>query len=246
MYLSLPVVDQTGAQLGSLGECLREFAKEENLRGNDRWFCPECKMHVDAVKQLSLWKAPLVLLVHLKRFRVDMSPARTSSYSGAGGSSATGGAGGSANSLTTWYGQALYNGLWCSTSLTPAEVQTPVSKKLSHQVHFDLRNLDLAALGALPAASAQKVPPVYDLYAIVDHFGSCGFGHYTATVWHDGAGWHRFNDEVVSPVSPEEVVSEKAYLLFFRQKEALVRTQTQSFPDAWPHLIEREWSFLGR
>jgi len=112
-------------------------------------------------------------------------------------------------------------------------------------VDFDLEGLDLRALGALPAASAQKVPPIFDLFALVDHFGSCGFGHYTGTVWHDSVGsWHRFNDAFVTPLPAEEVASEKAYLLFFRRRDALVRAQTMSTPDAWPHQISREWSFL--
>lgn len=227
MYLSLPVVDHTGTPLDSLADCLREFAKEERLFGDDRWFCPKCKQHVDAVKRLSLWKAPPVLLVHFKRFRVEMGNARPAPAS------------------ASWYGMALYDGLWCSSSLSAPEVQTPVSKKLSHKVHFDLEGLDLSALGALPAASAQKVPPVFDAFALVDHFGSCGFGHYTGTVRHEGTGrWYRYNDDAVTPLEEHEVVGDKAYLLFFRRRDGVLRTQTQSFPDAWPHRIERDWSFL--
>ncbi|KAJ6519147.1 hypothetical protein C8R45DRAFT_918227 [Mycena sanguinolenta] len=52
----------------SLQDCLDEFTKEEQLGEDDLWYCPRCKKHQQATKKFDLWKAPDVLVVHLKRF----------------------------------------------------------------------------------------------------------------------------------------------------------------------------------
>ena len=55
----------------SLGECLDEFGKPEILSENDAWYCPRCKEHRRASKKFELWKAPDILVIHLKRFSVQ-------------------------------------------------------------------------------------------------------------------------------------------------------------------------------
>ena len=52
----------------SLQDCLDEFTKEEMLGEDDLWYCPDCKKHQQATKKFDLWKAPDILVVHLKRF----------------------------------------------------------------------------------------------------------------------------------------------------------------------------------
>ena len=53
----------------SLEECLDEFGKPEILSENDAWYCPRCKEHRRASKKFELWRAPDILVIHLKRFR---------------------------------------------------------------------------------------------------------------------------------------------------------------------------------
>ncbi|CAD8059433.1 unnamed protein product [Paramecium sonneborni] len=53
----------------SLEDCLRQFAKQEILEKGDEWYCMNCKTHVQAAKQMEIYKAPQVLIIHLKRFR---------------------------------------------------------------------------------------------------------------------------------------------------------------------------------
>ncbi|KAF7308282.1 hypothetical protein HMN09_00676200 [Mycena chlorophos] len=52
----------------SLQDCLDEFTKKEQLGEDDLWYCPKCKKHQQATKKFDLWKAPDILVVHLKRF----------------------------------------------------------------------------------------------------------------------------------------------------------------------------------
>lgn len=52
----------------TLHDCLKLFSKREVLGMNDSWYCPKCKEHRQATKQIQLWNTPDILLIHLKRF----------------------------------------------------------------------------------------------------------------------------------------------------------------------------------
>lgn len=52
----------------TLHDCLKLFSKREVLGMNDSWYCPKCREHRQATKQIQLWDTPDVLLIHLKRF----------------------------------------------------------------------------------------------------------------------------------------------------------------------------------
>ncbi|CAM9955495.1 unnamed protein product [Phaeothamnion confervicola] len=78
MYLSLPlghgrVLD---GETVTLDRCLALFCEEESLEGENNWHCPKCKKPRAATKQLSVWKTPPVLIIHLKRFDCGRSGAR--------------------------------------------------------------------------------------------------------------------------------------------------------------------------
>ena len=52
----------------SLEDCLDEFGKSETLSEQNMWYCPRCKEFRRAEKKFELWKAPDILIMHLKRF----------------------------------------------------------------------------------------------------------------------------------------------------------------------------------
>lgn len=52
----------------TLEDCLNEFGKSETLSEQNAWYCPRCKEHRRADKMFELWKAPDILVMHLKRF----------------------------------------------------------------------------------------------------------------------------------------------------------------------------------
>eukprot|EP00980_Cylindrotheca_fusiformis_P009690 scaffold2141_cov120-Cylindrotheca_fusiformis.AAC.25 len=91
--------------------------------------------------------------------------------------------------------------------------------------------------------------PMYDLYAVSNHMGSLGGGHYTALALNrfDDA-WYEFNDSSYRCV--EESIhmdhTKSAYVLFYNRSEGdttmplnerapLIRRQSVSRPDLWPH-----------
>mmetsp|Transcript_474 Transcript_474/g.1052 ORF Transcript_474/g.1052 Transcript_474/m.1052 type:complete len:532 (-) Transcript_474:8-1603(-) len=69
MYLSLPISDKCN----SLDDCLDLFCEEELLAGDEQWYCPKCKTHVNATKKIDLFMLPPILIIHLKRFKFSMN-----------------------------------------------------------------------------------------------------------------------------------------------------------------------------
>ena len=73
---------------------------------------------------------------------------------------------------------------------------------------------------------------LYDLFAVCNHFGRMGFGHYTACArdWMDmytdrasssSGAWFKYDDEDVTAVRDErEILSPAAYILFYRRRPA--------------------------
>eukprot|EP01059_Diplonema_ambulator_P001512 TRINITY_DN11287_c0_g1_i6.p1 TRINITY_DN11287_c0_g1~~TRINITY_DN11287_c0_g1_i6.p1 ORF type:complete len:769 (+),score=163.45 TRINITY_DN11287_c0_g1_i6:373-2679(+) len=65
MYLSLPV---SGKGRTTLKDCFDNYMGREEVKGKDEWYCSNCKTHRPFRKEVSLWKLPRYLIVHLKRF----------------------------------------------------------------------------------------------------------------------------------------------------------------------------------
>eukprot|EP00753_Platysulcus_tardus_P011403 PLAT3287.32.p2 GENE.PLAT3287.32~~PLAT3287.32.p2 ORF type:complete len:1011 (-),score=581.16 PLAT3287.32:1690-4506(-) len=149
-------------------DCIAKFTEKETLSAADLWYCPDCKDHVAATKEFTLWKLPEVLVIHLKRFQYSQG---------------------------TLF---VYR------------------DKLDQLVQFPLQGLDLTEreLGS-------DEPAIYDCFAVSNHSGGLGGGHYTAYVkGEETAKWYNMNDSSVSLASEDAVVSSKAYVLFYRRRMA--------------------------
>ncbi|GAA5954899.1 hypothetical protein JCM3765_007805 [Sporobolomyces pararoseus] len=57
-----------GNRAGSVKEGLDNLVRVDHLRGQNKYRCEKCKKLVNAEKQFTIEKAPLVLTIHLKRF----------------------------------------------------------------------------------------------------------------------------------------------------------------------------------
>ena len=143
--------------------CIRDrlFSKPEILGLSDSWYCPTCKEHRQATKQIQLWNTPDILLIHLKRF----------------------------------------------------ESQRSFSDKIDATVNFPITDLDLSK------NVVYKDDPrgsIYDLYAVDNHYGGLGGGHYTAYVKNFANNkWYYFDDSRVTETVPENSIAGSAYLLFY-------------------------------
>jgi ubiquitin carboxyl-terminal hydrolase 4/11/15 len=89
-------------------------------------------------------------------------------------------------------------------------------ERLDNFIDFPIDNFDLTEFVIGP----KENPPIYDLYAVSNHFGGMGGGHYTAYARHrDDNQWYRYDDSSVSPASPNELVSRAAYVLFYKRRD---------------------------
>jgi len=90
------------------------------------------------------------------------------------------------------------------------------SSKITTLVDFPLEGLDLSKY----TLGKWEEPPIYDLFAVTNHYGSLGGGHYTAYAKSPLKKlWYDFNDSSVSRQSPDEIVTSAGYLLFYKKRE---------------------------
>ncbi|KAK4949240.1 hypothetical protein LTR10_011856 [Elasticomyces elasticus] len=98
---------------------------------------------------------------------------------------------------------------------------------------------------------------IYDLFAVDNHFGGLGGGHYTAFAknFYNGQ-WYDYNDSSVSPLGDGKLHSAAAYLLFYRRrsetplgpqylKDLVTQTHNASETASAPEEVEDEESGEG-
>jgi ubiquitin carboxyl-terminal hydrolase 4/11/15 len=178
----------------TIDDCLNEFTKEEQLGESDPWYCPRCKDFKQATKKFDLWKVPDILVVHLKRFSSGrMSRDKIDSFI-----------------------DFPVSGLDLTDRVEGA--------KAVAELHADEQDDEklMESIGSLGADddAVESDAPLYDLYAVDNHYGGLGGGHYTAFAKNpEDDKWYYFDDSSVRSVSnPDEVKGQAAYLLFYRRR----------------------------
>ena len=63
---------------------------------------------------------------------------------------------------------------------------------------------------------SEKNKAIYDLYGVIEHYGSVNQGHYTAICKNDG-NWVSCDDSMIKIV--DSPVSKNAYVLFYKMKD---------------------------
>jgi len=76
----------------------------------------------------------------------------------------------------------------------------------------------------------------YELYAVSNHYGNLGTGHYTAYAKLRNGEWFEYDDRRVSPINSSTIASEAAYVLFFKKKDFVF----QPFNEEWDQKSESE------
>ncbi|KAJ4363376.1 hypothetical protein N0V83_009669 [Neocucurbitaria cava] len=88
--------------------------------------------------------------------------------------------------------------------------------KIEELVDFPVEGLDLSGRVGYPESKNLT----YDLFAVDNHYGGLGGGHYTATAQNFfDKQWYDYNDSIVSRCdSGQKAVTRAAYLLFYRRR----------------------------
>ncbi|XP_020093909.1 ubiquitin carboxyl-terminal hydrolase 9-like isoform X1 [Ananas comosus] len=91
-----------------------------------------------------------------------------------------------------------------------------LKNKLDTFVNFPIHNLDLSKYVKHGTSMLQS--HVYELYAVSNHYGGLGGGHYSSYAkLIEEDSWYHFDDSHVSSVSEEEIKTSAAYVLFYQR-----------------------------
>ncbi|KAE8702169.1 Calcium and calcium/calmodulin-dependent serine/threonine-protein kinase [Hibiscus syriacus] len=96
------------------------------------------------------------------------------------------------------------------------------SRAMKHKVetfvNFPIHDFNLTNYVADKRSSRSQL---YELYALTNHYGGMGSGHYTAHIkLLDENRWYNFDDSHISPINEEDVKSAAAYVLFYRRAKS--------------------------
>ena len=164
---SLTGLDEKDEKPITVMDCIEKYCQKEQLEETEMWYCNRCKDHVRAWKQFHIYRAPPILIIHLKRFHYSASTHRRN--------------------------------------------------KITSLIDFPLQGLDLTHLVSHYGDGQE---PIYDCYAVSNHYGSLGGGHYTAYTLGDDGAWLHYDDSVVSQAT--KVITDAAYVLYYRRRDVEV------------------------
>jgi ubiquitin carboxyl-terminal hydrolase 8 len=134
-----------------------------------------------------------------------------------------------------------------------------VASKNNAAVEFPLQNWTVNSC----SKNRESDAAIYDLYAVANHMGNLGSGHYTAYGLHRmDDQWYEFNDSSARRIEPSEIENNRpsAYVLFYNRVgesdsvhssegsnriPPLVRRQSVSRPDLWPHAQVKDKHYRG-
>ena len=86
-----------------------------------------------------------------------------------------------------------------------------VGEKNNTFISYPTNNFDIREYIVGP----EKDKAIYDLYGVIEHYGTLNQGHYTAICKNDG-NWVSYNDSVIKIV--DNPVTKNAYVLFYKMK----------------------------
>ncbi|GER41821.1 ubiquitin carboxyl-terminal hydrolase [Striga asiatica] len=89
-----------------------------------------------------------------------------------------------------------------------------LKNKLEAFVDFPIDELDLSNY---VIRKINTVGHRYMLFAMSNHYGGMGGGHYTAFAKHKLDRWYEFDDGRVNPVTEEQIKTQAAYVLFYKR-----------------------------
>ncbi|KAF2870254.1 hypothetical protein BDV95DRAFT_546337 [Massariosphaeria phaeospora] len=183
-----------------LRDCLRSYCSAERLDGADIWRCPRCKKDREAIKKITITRAPETLVVHFKRFTASRTE--------------------SARKVRTPIHFPL-QGLDLGPFMEP-----PISPEEEAFIMSNNRDAPAQLMG-LKTDPAMNGPYIYNAYAVIWHIGaSLGSGHYIALVKDKSRGcWRSYNDDRISDFEPGQLPpenrlqNEKAYIVFYEREK---------------------------
>ena len=238
------VTDEKGAEGDekNLYECFQLFSEPETLNADNAWYCSRCKEHKEATKEMKIYKTSKYLILHLKRFKggesilssgkistkinfpvildltdyvinqdmpIDYDPTEISK--------------------TEVIEKKSDNTDKIEIELETNDIQEKTNEKAqiieekpipkNEKVEIEVEEESKTEkTEIIPSPTGKQKKLLYRLYAISNHYGSVGFGHYTAFGLHPkDNNWYCFDDSSVNKVTEDQIVTSAAYILFYER-----------------------------
>jgi ubiquitin C-terminal hydrolase len=105
---------------------------------------------------------------------------------------------------------------------------TNTGGKVSGGIPWDLHSLDLSGLYAFQSPF-KTPPPIYKTYAVIEHHGLTGGGHYFMRA-RQGAQWVEYNDSSVREIPEHMVITNYSYIIFATLSDSYNSFHAESYP----------------
>ena len=94
-------------------------------------------------------------------------------------------------------------------------------RKMQATVEYPINNLDLSDLiGNEDFMKQLRIGCVYDLYGIINHYGSLTYGHYVSIVRNPYENkWYKYDDHIRVEIQESQITKENAYILFYVRRD---------------------------
>ncbi|CAD8095772.1 unnamed protein product [Paramecium primaurelia] len=183
----------------TLQECLIQSEQPEQLAEDNAWYCKVCKEHVQAYKSMQIYKASDILIFTLKRFKASSG----------------------------FFKQKLETFVeFPVKGLDLTEFILNKNRPLDYEWELKQQQKIEEELPEQNENDKNDEKLLYDLFAVSNHFGGMGGGHYTAFGKnHLNGNWYSFDDAQVSEVDEDQIVTKSAYVLFYKRRSKQQNTQ---------------------
>lgn len=175
----------------SLEKLLKKFEDTEILDEHNLWRCPKCKLEVAAKKSMHVYKAPNYLTIHFKKNKSYHNKIPLVTFP-----------------IILNFEQFVMN----KEKISNYQIKLNEFMSEKDVDHFKQMGRDIILKEPIGTGSSMN----YKLFGIVNHYGSQNFGHYTSACDANGK-WTEFNDSSTSDISEERLVSDEAYILFYKR-----------------------------
>lgn len=180
----------------TLSDCLNGFTEVEQLDKANTWYCNRCKDHVQASKCMALWKAPEILVLHLKRFEYRNVLWRDK-----------------LDTLVEFPLTGLDMGPYV-LSEQPEGVTSPSPSAVAGSSSGTGPSLQPLLYDCFGVVNHFGSMAFGHYTAFTNHAVARG------QVDEAGQFWHLYDDASVSSATPADVVDRSAYVLFYRRRRA--------------------------
>jgi ubiquitin C-terminal hydrolase len=242
LFSTIRQVTNTSENRSTLEKCLEKFTSEEVLDGDNMVKCDRCNKPRKSIKQLSIFRYPKILVVHIKRFRFNnfsreklstdvhfpmtgldlcgyLSHDRPKSLSNLQSNNNNEG-------LLTQREQQQQEELSPMPASSSPSLPHLRSPKIKASMNPNLIPPAIVTNTMVRPVSGEEPPPIYDLIGVSNHHGTLNGGHYVAHVDTDygrsqgrSPRWVCFNDARVSLAQAAHIAGPTAYVLFYKLRD---------------------------